>query len=69
MKKCCHESAVIHCPHPCLACRMDAAKQLREEILKFARDCDRDEHMDTGRAGELLASSGRLLAKIIKEAA
>ena len=69
MKKCCHDSSLIHCPRPCLSCRLDAAKQLREAILKFARVCDRDEHMDTGRAGELLKSSSDLLAKIIKEAA
>ncbi len=68
MKKCCHPSAVLLCPHPCASCRVDEAEQLHSGILKFARECDDAEHMDTGRAGELLKDAAKLLKKIVKEA-
>lgn len=65
--KCCHESAVLLCPHPCRACRKDEAEKLVAKIITFARECDDAEHMDTGRAGELLNDSAKLFKKIVKE--
>lgn len=66
---CCHSGALLRCPHPCPACRIDEAGQVVADILAFARQCRRDEETDTGRAWELLNKARKLLNKITKEAA
>lgn len=67
--QCCCPDNPLRCSHPCRFCLFDEAEQIAKEITAFDRKCTADEHTDTNRAWELLATARKLLTKIGKEVA